>query len=323
MKTRFPTPRVVVSGCLDFEACRYNGQRIPFDLIRELEPYVKYVPICPEVEIGLGIPREPIRLVTGKNAPRLVQPATELDVTAEMNTFSTSFLAKSGDVDGFILKSRSPSCGLHGVKVYDGPETTSNNGRAPGLFAAEVMVQYPGAAMEDEGRLRNYRIREHFLTKLFGLAQLRCVSSMRELVAFHTEYKLVLMTYNQKKMRDLGRLVGNAGRERLDQILPAYRMGFGLALRTAPRYTTVINTVEHAYGHMSDKLKAGEKNFFQQQLKRYKDGRLPVSALTSLVHAWAVRFEVGYLLEQSFFQPYPAELASLSDSGKGRLRRGV
>ena len=323
MNTQFATPHVVVSGCLDFEACRYNGQRIPFDLIRELEPYVKYVPICPEVEIGLGTPRDPIRLVKGNDAPQLVQPATGRDVTEEMDAFSTSFLAESGDVDGFILKSRSPSCGLHGVKVYDGPETNSNNGRSPGRFAAAVVAQYPGAAMEDEGRLRNYRIREHFLTKLFGLARLRCASSMRELVAFHTEYKFVLMTYNQQKMRELGRLVANAGGQSLDQILPAYRGGFGLALRIAPRYTTVINTVEHAYGYMSDKLNAGEKSFYRRQLERYRNGRLPVSALTSLVHVWAVRFEVSYLLEQSFFQPYPDELASLSDSGKGRLSRGV
>ena len=321
MSLPFPPPRVVVSGCIDFQPCRYNGQRIPNDLIRELGPFVEWVPVCPEVEIGLGTPREPVRLVARGDTDRLVQPATGADVTDDMDRFSTSFLDRLGDVDGFLLKSRSPSCGLHGVKVYHGPDASSTARRAPGRFAAAVLERHPTVALEDEGRLRNYRIREHFLTRLFALARLREVRRMRDLVEFQTVYKLVLMAYNQTRMRELGRLVANPHRRPLDEILPEYRVELGLALRTAPRYTSVINVVEHAYGYVSDELSRDEKEFYRARLRRYREGRIPVSALTSVVEAWATRFGVDYLLRQALFRPFPEELVSLSDSGKGRSGR--
>ena len=321
MTPHFPTPRVVVSACIDFEACRYNGQKIPYDLIRELGPFVEWVQVCPEEEIGLGTPREPIRLIARGSAERLVQPVTGADVTEDMDRFATGFLDRLGDVDGFLLKSRSPSCGIHGVKVYHGPEASSTARRAPGRFAAAVLDRHPSVALEDEGRLRNYRIREHFLTKLFALARLREVRRMRDLVEFQAVYKLVLMAYNQTRMRELGRLVANPDRRPLGELLAEYRVGFGLALGTAPRYTSVINVVEHAYGYVSNDLSADEKGFYRAQLQRYRDGRIPVSALTSVVVAWATRFGVDYLLRQALFRPFPEELMNLSDSGKGRGAR--
>jgi uncharacterized protein YbgA (DUF1722 family)/uncharacterized protein YbbK (DUF523 family) len=321
MTNVFPTPHIVVSGCLDFEACRYNGQVLPFELIAEFSPFVEWRPICPEMEIGLGTPRDPIRLVAKGERQLLVQPATGRDVTTDMNAFSDSFLDRTADVDGFILKSRSPSCGLNGVKVYHTPDSPMTTGRAPGLFAAKVLERHPDIAIEDEGRLRNYRIREHFLTKVFALARLREIGSMRDLVQFQSVYKLVLMAYNQNKMRELGRLVANPDRRPLADVLPEYRAGFGAALRTAPRYTSVINVIEHAFGYFSKKLDAREKAFYRAQLQRYRDGRIPVSGLTSVVLAWATRFDVEYLLMQALFHPYPEELMNLSDSGKGRSAR--
>lgn len=187
-------PRVVVSGCLEFEACRYNGQRIPFDLLGELSRHVDLEPVCPEVEVGLGVPREPVRLVRDSGSPALVQPATGLDVTSRVTEFAEGFLSKRRDVDGFILKSRSPTCGTRGVKIYDRPDDASVHAHGPGLFAGAVREHLPHAAVEEEGRLRNYRIREHFLTRLFARSRLRSVGTsgaMRKLVAFQTAYKLV------------------------------------------------------------------------------------------------------------------------------------
>jgi uncharacterized protein YbbK (DUF523 family) len=255
MNDSFPQPVVVISGCLEFEACRYNAQRIPFDLVGELEPFVRYVPICPEVEIGLGVPREPIRLVQlkGSNGASdsdasvgLVQPATGADVTREMLEFSDRFLASLDEVDGFILKNRSPSCGIHGVKVYHGPDASSTAFRSAGLFAGRVVESHAGLAIEDEGRLRNYRIREHFLTKLFALAALRNAEEsgrMGELVRFHARHKFVLMANNQTELRALGRIVANPERLPFEEVVETYREHFGQALRQVPRYTSVVNVL--------------------------------------------------------------------------------
>jgi uncharacterized protein YbgA (DUF1722 family)/uncharacterized protein YbbK (DUF523 family) len=316
-------PIVVVSGCLDFEACRYNAQRIPFDFIGELGRHARLVPICPEVEVGLGTPRAPVRLVRGESGPRLVQPESGRDLTREMRSFSSSFLADR-DVDGFVLKSRSPSCGPSGVKVYDGADVGSVSAHGPGLFAAAIHEGFPRAALEDEGRLRNFRIREHFLTKLWAVARLRSTVAkgrMSALVDFHTRYKLVLMGYNQAAMRELGRIVANHERRRFADVAESYGEGLERALHRAPTAASIVNVLEHAWGYVTDRLNADERAYYRRQLERYRAGRLPISAPAAVIETAAVRFGVDYLLGQYFFDPYPEGLRSVADSGKGRARR--
>jgi uncharacterized protein YbbK (DUF523 family) len=167
----FVKPQVFISKCLGFAKCRYNGLTIPDEFVTNLKPHVDFHPVCPEVEIGLGIPRDPIRIVSIKKKLHLVQPATGKDLTEEMTDFSTSFLNSLKTVDGFLLKNRSPSCGIKDVKVYPGTGKVASIARDSGFFGAAVLEKFPFSAIEDEGRLKNYRIREHFLTKLFTLAQ--------------------------------------------------------------------------------------------------------------------------------------------------------
>jgi uncharacterized protein YbgA (DUF1722 family)/uncharacterized protein YbbK (DUF523 family) len=315
-------PIVVTSACLETEACRYNGQRIPFDFLTELNDHVDLQPICPEVEIGLGTPRAPIRLVRGVGGPSLVQPSTGLDVTNSMAGFSKGFLS-GRRVDGFILKNRSPSCGTNGVKIYDAIDTSSAHQHGPGVFAAEVLDRHPDAAIEDEGRLRNYRIREHFLTKLFALAALRRVETegkMRALVAFHSRYKLTLMAYNQTAMRELGRTVANSGGLTFQEVIDTYRTGLARAFQRVPTVGAVVNTIEHAWGYVSDRLGAPERAYYRRQLDRFRAGRVPVSAVLAVLETSVARFGVDYLMGQAFFHPYPDELRSVADSGKGRAK---
>ncbi len=314
-------PVVVLSRCLELEPVRYNGQVIPYDFVRELEPWVTYIPVCPELEIGLGVPREPVRIVVVDGEARLLQPATERDLTAEMLRFSHRFLGSLGEVDGFILKNRSASCGIADVKIYKGRDKSASTSRGPGFFGGRVVELYGGLAIEDEGRLRNYRIREHFLTKLFSLARLRQVrksNSMRALVRFHSVNKFLLMAYNQKEMRTLGRVVANHGKLGFGALIDDYVHHFQAALTRAPRYTSVINVLQHASGYFSNALSEREKRFFQASLERYRQGKVPVSAVTSILRAWIIRFDEEYLLPQTFFDPYPEALMSISDSGKGR-----
>ncbi|MEJ2312512.1 MAG: DUF523 and DUF1722 domain-containing protein [Gemmatimonadales bacterium] len=319
--TEYARPRLVLSRCLELEKVRYNGEKIAYDFVRQLEPFVDLVPVCPEVEIGLGVPRDPIRLIEGDDGVRLYQPSTGRDLTKEMEHFSDGFLSSLPPVDGFVLKNRSPSCGISDVKLYTEQGNPSSSGKRPGMFGQAVLDRFSGLAVEDEGRLRNFRIREHFLTKLFALAALRGVAetgSMHQLIDFHARYKFVLMAYDQTRMRELGRLVANGRGTAFQDLVAAYREEFAAALAKAPRYTSVINVLQHAAGYFKTNLSRREKAMFSRQLKRYREGQLPLAGPAAVIWSWVVREEETYLEEQVFFHPYPDELMSVSDSGKGR-----
>jgi uncharacterized protein YbbK (DUF523 family) len=248
--TGFARPRVVLSRCLELDKVRYDGEKIACGFVLELEPHVDLVPICPEVEIGLGVPRDPIRLVVGESGIRLVQPSTGRDLTSEMETFADGFLGSVAPVDGFLLKSRSPSCGIRDVKRYRPDGELSSSGKGRGVFGEAVLDRFGHLAVEDEGRLRDSRIRGHFLTKLFALASLREVEeagSLRDLIDFHARYKFVLMAYGQKGLRRLGRLVAEGSRTPFAELVAEYRTEFGDVLRRPPRHASVINVPDHFF----------------------------------------------------------------------------
>jgi uncharacterized protein YbbK (DUF523 family) len=158
-----PRPIVVISRCIDFDSCRYNGQMIRASLREKLEPLVDLRPICPELEIGLGVPRDPVNLVRAGGEVRMVQPSTGRDLTAAMRSFSDRFLDSLEAVDGFILKSRSPSCAVRDARISD-------EGKGAGLFANRVLERFPQTAVEDEARLQDEAVRRAFLDKVFALA---------------------------------------------------------------------------------------------------------------------------------------------------------
>lgn len=310
----FPTPIVVLSRCLEKEACRYNAQVIRDDFVRELEPFVRYVPTCPEVEIGLGVPRDPIRIVRIAEASRLVQPSTGRDLTAEMRAFADRFLDGVGPVDGFILKNRSPSCGIKDVKIHSekpGPPV----GTGPGMFAAAVLERFPGRATEDEGRLRNPHIRDHFLTTLFTLAAFRTMReepAMRRLVEFQARNKLLFMAHNQAGTRALGAMVANAEGKPLEQVLDEYETGLHRVLARPARPGPWVNVAQHAFGFFSHALSPKEKTFFDTLLQRFRAERQPLSAVLGVLAGWTARFDEPWLESQSFFEPYPHQLMRLN-----------
>ena len=314
-------PIVVVSKCLGFAHCRYNGLVISDDFVDALQDHVEFHPICPEVEIELGVPRDPVRIVSVDGERKLLQPATGADLTDKMAGFVDRFLAALPEVDGFILKCRSPSCGLKDVKAY--PEIAKSNVivKGSGIFGAGVLARFSHLAVEDEGRLKNFRIREHFLTRLFTMARFRSVkalNAMKELVRFQSENKLLLMAYNQQKMRSLGRIVANHEKRPFQEVAADYEEHLSQAFSRTPRYTSNINVLMHAMGYFSDELTADEKAFFLDSLERYRSGRIPLSVNIGLVKSWVVRFQEEYLLQQTFLEPYPEDLVEITDSGKGR-----
>ncbi|GAK56756.1 hypothetical cytosolic protein [Candidatus Vecturithrix granuli] len=318
---KFPKPIVVVSKCLGFAHCRYDGQTIENPFVPRFQEFVEFRPVCPEVEIGLGIPRKPIRIVTVEGKNRLYQPATGRDVTQEMETFVESFLNSLTEVDGFFLKSRSPSCGTQDVKIYPGFDNVSRTFKGSGFFGGEVLKRFNGLPVEDEGRLRNFTIRENFLTRLFTFARLREVKksgSMKALIDFHTTHKLMLMGYNQTQMRALGKIVANQEQSGFDAVVSAYEHHLKLALASIPKFTAMINVLMHAFGGFKEVLSKEEKQFFLESLEEYRDERIPLSAVLHVLRAWAIKYDNTYLLTQTFMEPYPHELVEITDSGKGR-----
>jgi uncharacterized protein YbgA (DUF1722 family)/uncharacterized protein YbbK (DUF523 family) len=314
------SPTLVMSKCLELDACRYNGQLIRAPFVLSLMPFVNLEPVCPEVEIGLGIPRDPIRLVSIQGVQKLVQPSTKRDVTAEMAEFSDRYLGSLADVDGFLLKSRSPSCGIKDTKIYSGDGGTQPSERGPGMFGGAVLERFPHAAVEDEGRLTNFRIRHHFLTRMFANAALRGVAlrgRIGALVEFHADQKLTLMAHSQARLRELGRIVANPDRLPFGAVFTAYRDGLSQALAKPARSTSNINVLQHAMGYFSKGLRASEKAHFLEMLEEYRIGRVPLSSPLSLLQSWIVRFEEPYLARQWYFSPYPRELMDLRDSGRG------
>ena len=315
-------PTLVVSRCLGFDACRYNGEMIPNRLLRQLEPFVKFELVCPEVEIDLGIPRDTIRIIDSGDGERLVQPSTGLDLTDRMVSFREEYLGGLGAVDGFVLKSRSPTCGVTDAKVHrDADRQSPTLRRGPGMFAAAVLDRFPGVAVEDEGRLTNFRIREHFLTRIFTTAEFRSMAkrpSMGKLVAFQSRHKLLLMGVNQTKMRALGRIVASGSKRPIREVVDEYGRLLGEALATMPRYPSHVNVLMHGLGYFKKGLGTKEKAHFLDTLSLYREGKVPLSAATTILRSWIARFDEEYLEGQSYFEPFPLDLVEITDSGKGR-----
>ncbi|MBS7633703.1 DUF1722 domain-containing protein [Candidatus Bathyarchaeota archaeon] len=320
----FTKPNVVISKCITFAPVRYNGLMIASDFVEKLKNYVNFFPVCPEVEIGLGVPREPVRIVLVNGERRLLQPATGLDLTEKMKSFAESFLNSLSNIDGFILKRGSPSSGFKNVKVYPGIQKSAPVGKGPGFFGEAVLNKFANLAIEDELRLINLRIREHFLTKLFTLARFREAKQsgkIKDLVRFHSENKYLLTAYNQKELRIMGKLVANQEQKPIQETFRDYEVHLFLALSRKPSVGSYVNVLLKIMGYFSNELSKDEKAFFIESVERYRAGRLPLSANLSILRSWIVRFRQDYLAVQSILEPYPEQLTTLEtsfaeDSGK-------
>ncbi len=310
---------MVVSECLELAACRYNAQRIRAPLITALARWAELRPICPEVGVGLGVPRDPVRLVRREERMYLIQPSTGRDLTTDMERFSSTFLARQVDADGFILKSRSPSCGIKDTKVYAGPDAEQPGGRGTGLFGEAVLTRFPHAAVEDEGRLTNFQLRHHFLVKLFTRARfraLRAEGDARRLTEFQARHKLQFMALNQETMRALGRVAARAGSRPPDELFPEYEAALARALAAPARRGGIINVLQHAFGYFSDDLGAAEKRHFLHLLEQFRERQITLAAPLALLQSWTHRFGQTYLAAQTFLEPYPQPLMDLHDTGK-------
>ncbi|MFH1767722.1 MAG: DUF1722 domain-containing protein [Candidatus Omnitrophota bacterium] len=321
MKSGFLKPKIFASRCLGFYPCRWDGVTAPNLLIDKLKKHVDFVTVCPEQEIGLGIPRGPIRIVSSGNQLRLKQFNTKKDITRQMTKFAAAFLEELGEIDAFILKDRSPSCGIKNVKVYTNIESSAAISKTNGFFAREVIARYARIPVESEARLFNYKIREAFLTKTFTLADFRKIRKdcrIGDLVDFHSRNKFLLMSYSQKSLPILGRIVAVHTKTKMNQLFNQYEVYLKDALNRIPRGSNNINVITRCLGYFSKKISSDERKFILNSLEEYRRQHVPLSVPINILRSYSIRFKIKYLLRQTYLTPYPPDLAGLADCGKGR-----
>jgi uncharacterized protein YbgA (DUF1722 family)/uncharacterized protein YbbK (DUF523 family) len=320
---QFVRPSIVVSKCLEFANCRYDGSMISDDFIKKLKKYVDFIPLCPEMEIGLPTPRQALRIIEKEGKEYLAFSQTGESVSTLMETYINSKIYDllQSDVDGFILKSRSPSCGIKDVKVYKTfGKSSAISKNAKGFFGKAVIDAFGLLAIEDEGRLSNYQIREHFLTKVYTHAAFRSIkkaSSMNALIKFHSQNKYLFMAYHPNHLKTLGKLVANHDQNNIDEILINYENVLNKLLSTSPDTMRFINMMLHIFGYFSKELNVNEKAYFLDAIDQYRNHQIPQSTVMAILKSWVLRFDNEYLRDQKIFEPYPLELIEVRDSGKG------
>ena len=291
-------PRVGVSSCLLGSPVRFNGGHKRFRFLTdELGPYVDWVPYCPEVEIGLGTPREPVRVTS---SGRLVNRSGTLDHTALM-----AALPVPAGVDGYVFKAKSPSCGVRGVPRYRLSGEASGSYGA-GLYASRVMAAFPLLAVEDEGRLNDAGLREAFVERVFAAARLRALLSVawepRDLMEFHARHKLQLLAHDPARYRSLGRVVASGGSGSV------YRELFLAALASGATRGRNANALLHAYSRVGRSLASPLGADLVARIDAYRRGEVPLSVPVALLAHYASGGELPWLASQTFLAPFPAEL---------------
>ncbi|MCY3825211.1 MAG: DUF523 and DUF1722 domain-containing protein [Nitrospinae bacterium] len=311
MSRAFPKPVVVVSKCLEFEACRYNGERISASFIERLVPHVRFRPVCPEVEIGLGTPRDPIRIYLQEEKKALYQPNTQTHLTRKMNAFSRRYLEGLEEVDGFILKAKSPSCAVTDAKIFLSPASGEHAALGPGLFAGAALERFGFAAFADETGLNDADVRASFLTRIFALAAFREAREsgrIDSLTRYHAENKLLFMAFEQETMREMGRIAANHEKHSFGEVASAYENALLRLLARTPGQASWVNALSHALGHLSEKISKKEKARFLDALQEYRAGKTPLSEPLEILEDWTARFGSEYLASQTIFEPYPGVL---------------
>jgi len=305
--------RIGISSCLLGERVRYDGGHKLDHFLRDtLGRFVEYVPVCPEVECGLPVPREPMRLVGSAESPRLVTVRTRRDLTEQMLRWAERRvveLEKEG-LCGFIFKSGSPSSGMEKVKVYSDAGIPRKIG--VGIFARKFMEHFPLLPVEDEGRLHDPVLRERFIESVFVYARwretMRRKPLMSALVRFHTEHKLLLMAHSPKHLSRMGKLVAEGRRLPPEKMAEEYQELLAGALRLAATRRKHANVLQHAMGYLKKDLTADEKQELLESIQQYYDGNVPLIVPVTLLNHYVRKFDQPYLKTQWYLHPHPIEL---------------
>jgi uncharacterized protein YbgA (DUF1722 family)/uncharacterized protein YbbK (DUF523 family) len=302
-----------ISTCLLGEKVRYDGgHKLDRFLTDTLGQYVEYVPVCPEVECGLPVPREAMHLEGDPDSPRLVTVRTGQDMTDRMVQWARKRVAqleKEG-LCGFIFKSDSPSSGMEQVRVYNDKGMPVKKG--VGMFAKIFMEHFPLLPVEEEGRLHDPRLRENFVERIFVLRSWREVLerkvSRAALIDFHTRHKLLILSHSPKHYQIMGKLVAGAKDIPVKDLFQQYRtiLMEVLQLTTTPKKNA--NVLMHMMGYFKEQLSSGEKQELLEVIEKYRKGYIPLIAPIILIQHYVRKHDQPYLKEQVYLHPHPLEL---------------
>jgi uncharacterized protein YbgA (DUF1722 family)/uncharacterized protein YbbK (DUF523 family) len=305
--------KIGISTCLLGENVRYDGgHKHDHYLTETLGKYVEWVPVCPEVEYGLPVPREAMHLAGDPEAPRLVTIRTGIDHTEGMLKWAAKKLKdiERDDLCGFIFKSKSPSSGYKGVKVYSSSGMSRKAGT--GIFAGAFIKHFPVIPVEDDGRLHDPQLRENFVERVFAFRRwkefLENSSKTAGLVAFHTEHKLMLMAHSQKHYSQLGRMVAEAKKQKKNVLFDQYIRLFMDGLRLIGTVKKNTNVLMHLAGYFRENLTSDEKAELQQVIDDYHRGLIPLIVPVTLLNHYVRKFNEPYLKRQYYLNPHPLEL---------------
>ncbi|WP_461204523.1 YbgA family protein [Clostridium sp. DL1XJH146] len=317
-------PKVLVSKCLGFENCRYNGEKVNNDFVKLLGEYVEYVTVCPEVEIGLNIPREALRIIEISENKRLVTSKSREDKTSEINEFSRKYIENICNLDGCIFKGKSPTCGVRDAKLYNSWVKGASSRKGMGMFSEKVMDRFNEIPIEDDCRLKDFNIRNLFLTKLFVLNEFNTIyntAEIKSLVCFHKKNKYLFTMYNKNKTTILDRMISDSENSPIEnfqgnQIFIEYKKIINQIFNKNARIDSKVNTLIELLQIFSEKINEDEYRFINTKINEFKNNQVAFSNPLSLIEELAIRFNLKELYIQSIFNPYPRKLILMRDSGK-------
>ena len=302
-----------ISTCLLGESVRYDGGHKLDRFLRDiLGKYVRYVPVCPEVECGLPIPREAMHLVGDIENPRLVTVRTDEDMTERMQRWGKSKLKalEEEDMCGYIFKSKSPSSGMERIKVYTGKGVSVKRGT--GLWARMFIDHFPLLPVEDEGRLNDIGIRENFIERIFVYRRWKeTISKGRKpgnLVAFHTTHKLLIMSHSVELYRALGKLVASGKCCPVEELYDRYIADLSNALKLKTTIKKNVNVLHHIMGYFKKQLSGDEKKELLEIINKYSGGYIPLIVPVTLFNHYVRKYDQSYLKHQYYLHPHPLEL---------------
>jgi len=302
-----------ISTCLLGENVRYDGgHKLDRFLTDTLGQYVEYVPVCPEVECGLPIPREAMHLEGNPDSPRLVTTRTKKDMTDSMVQWARKRVIdlEKEDLCGFIFKSDSPSSGMERVKVYNEKGMPVKKG--VGMFARILMEHFPLLPVEDEGRLHDPKLRDNFIERIFALKRWREVLGRKEsrgnVVDFHARHKLLILSHSPKHYQTMGKLVAKAKDLPLKELYQKYQtlLMESLYSKTSPRKNA--NVLQHMMGYFKELLSSDEKQELLEVIENYRKEYIPLIVPITLINHYVRKYDQPYLKQQVYLNPHPLEL---------------
>ena len=306
-------PRLGISACLLGEEVRFDGgQKRDAFLMDVLGPHVEWVPVCPEVELGLGTPRETLRLVRQGDRLRMMTTRTGVDLTDAMEAWARTRVEALSfdDLAGYVLKKDSPSCGMEAVKVFNRSAAPTRDGR--GLFAAALLERFPNLPVEEEGRLSDAGLRENFIERVFAYRRLadlfRARWTVGQLVSFHTAHKMSLLAHSASSYRSLGRLVAGASATSRHELRTNYESMFMRTLAAVATTRRHANVLMHMAGHLKKKLDTAAKRELLANIDDYRRGLVPLVVPLTLIRHYVRALDDSYLAGQTYLEPHPREL---------------